>query len=179
MNIGLRVGAGVEALIEIGNLANESSREASDSSMLIESRLCSRARFWVSLRLDSQLSELEGALLDAHLKGCAACRAFAESAELTTNELRTAPLESTAPVPVKGMRRRVARPITVALTAALLAGAAVAGGFVRNMVAPVSQSAKAPRPVAVVASTFELNDQARRLWSASLDKTSSSHDFNV
>jgi hypothetical protein len=31
----------------------------------------------------------------------------------------------------------------------------------------------------VVASTFELNDQARRLWSASLDKKSSSQDFNV
>jgi hypothetical protein len=77
------------------------------------------------------------------------------------------------------MRRRVARPVMVALTAALLAGAAVAGGFVRNVIAPASQSARAPRPVAVVASTFELNDQARRLWSASLDKQSSSHEVDV
>src|SRR5262249_23497590 len=101
MNIGPRVGSGRSgALIEIGNLANESSREASESSMLIESRLCSRARFWVSLRLDSQLSELEGALLDAHLKGCTACSSFAELAELATDEIRRAPLASTAPVPV-------------------------------------------------------------------------------
>jgi Putative zinc-finger len=166
-------------MIEIDNLANESSREASDSPMLIESRLCSRARFWVSLRLDGQLSELEGALLDAHLAGCAACRSFAEVAALATGELRAAPLSTHAAVPVSGMRRRVARPITVALTAALLAGAAVAGGFVRNVLAPASESAPAPRPVAVVASTFELNDQARRLWSASLDNKSSSHDINV
>jgi Putative zinc-finger len=166
-------------LIEIDNLANESCRDASDSPMLIESRLCSRARFWVSLRLDDQLSELESALLDAHLAGCAACRSFAQVAELTTDELRAAPLATHAAVPVSGMRRRVARPITVALTAALLAGAAVAGGFVRNALAPVSESAKAPRPVAVVASTFELNDQARRMWSATLDKKSSSRDVNV
>ena len=66
----------------------------------------------------------------------------------------------------------------VALTAALLAGAAVAGGVVRNVLAPASESAPAPRPVAVVASTFELNDQARRLWSASLGKKPSSHDFS-
>jgi hypothetical protein len=166
-------------LIEIDNLANESCRDASDSPMLIESRLCSRARFWVSLRLDEQLSELESALLDAHLKGCPACRSFSAAAELTTDEVRAAPLERHAEVSVSGMRRRVARPVMVALTAALLAGAAVAGGVVRNALAPVSESAKAPRPVAVVASTFELNDQARRLWSASLDKKSGSRDVNV
>lgn len=164
--------------VAIDNLANESCRDASDSPMLIESRLCSRARFWASLRLDGQLSELEGALLDAHLAGCPACRSFAEAAESTTEELRAAPLEAHAEVPVSGMRRRVARPVTVALTAALLAGAAVAGGLVRNVVAPASQAAKAPRPVATVASTFELNDQARRLWSASLEKPGT-HDVNV
>ena len=30
-------------------------------------QLCARARFWASLRIDGELSELEGALLDAHL----------------------------------------------------------------------------------------------------------------
>ena len=146
--------------------------------MLIESRLCSRARFWASLRLDDQLSELESAMLDAHLVGCPSCRSFAETAALATGELRAAPLAVHRPVAVTGMRRRVARPITVALTAALLAGAAVAGGFVRNMVAPASESARAPRPVAVVASTFELNDQARKLWSDSIGKKNS-RDANV
>jgi len=107
-----------------------------------------------------------------------ACRSFADAAALATGELRAAPLALHRPVAVSGMRRRVARPITVALTAALLAGAAVAGGFVRNMVAPASESARAPRPVAVVASTFELNDQARKLWSDSIGKKNS-RDANV
>jgi len=147
--------------------------------MLIESRLCSRARFWVSLRLDDQLSELESALLDAHLAGCVSCRSFAADATASTAELRAAPLERHASVTVSVLRRRTARPLMVALTAALLAGAAVAGGLVRNVLAPGSESAPAPRPVAVVASTFELNDQARRLWSASLDKKHSAHGFRV
>ena len=147
--------------------------------MLIESRLCSRARFWVSLRLDDQLSELESALLDAHLAGCIPCRSFAADADVTTAGLRAAPLERHASVAVSVPRRRRARPLMVALTAALLAGAAVAGGLVRDVLAPGSESAPAPRPVAVVASTFELNDQARRLWSASLDKKRGARDFRV
>jgi hypothetical protein len=147
--------------------------------MLFENRLCSRARFWVSLRLDDQLSELEEALLDAHLRGCSSCRSFADDSAVTTRELRAAPLEAHAAVAPRLPRRRAARPLMVALTAALLAGAAVAGGLVRNVLAPASESAPAPRPVAVVASTFELNDQARRLWSASLGKKPSSHDFSV
>ena len=147
--------------------------------MLIESRLCSRARFWVSLRLDDQLSELESALLDAHLAGCGSCRSFAADAAVTTAGLRAAPLEHHASVAVSVPRRRAARPLMVALTAVLLAGAAVAGGLVRNVLAPGSESAPAPRPVAVVASTFELNDQARRLWSASLDKKRGARDFRV
>jgi hypothetical protein len=165
--------------IAIDNVANELPREASDFPMLIENRLCSRARFWLSLRLDDQLSELEAALLDAHLRGCPSCRSFADASAVTTRELRAAPLEAHASVAVRRPRRRTARPLMVALTAALVAGAAVAGGLVRNVLAPASESAPAPRPVAVVASTFELNDQARRLWSASLGNKPSSHDFSV
>ena len=165
--------------MQIDNVANELSWEPSDSPMLIESRLCSRARFWVSLRLDEQLSELEGAMLDAHLAGCAACRAFADASAKTTDELRSARPEVHTSVAVKTSRRRSARPTTVAFTAALLAGAVVAGGLVRNGLAPASESAPAPRPVAVVASTFALNDQARRLWSASVDKKPNSHGFSV
>ena len=34
---------------------------------------CDRAREWVSLELDGELSELGAARLDAHLVRCAAC----------------------------------------------------------------------------------------------------------
>ncbi len=54
---------------------------------------CERAREFVSLRLDGQLSELEGALLDAHLARCAGCAAFAPDVEEVTALLRAAPLE--------------------------------------------------------------------------------------
>ena len=145
--------------------------------MLIESRLCSRARFWVSLRLDDQLSELESALLGAHLAGCPSCRAFARESTLTTDELRAAPLAVHGPVTVRARRRRPA-PLMVALTAAVVTAAAVAGGIVRNVLAPTSESAPS-HPVAVVANTFELNDQARRLWSESLGHRPGPRDFAV
>jgi len=147
--------------------------------MQIESRLCSRARFWASLRLDDQLSELESALLDAHLRSCPSCRSFTNGAGQTTTDLRAAPLEPHAPVSLSVPRRRAGRPVVFAFAATLIAAAAVAGGFVRNVLSPTSESSRAPRPVAVVASTFELNDQARREWSASLGRRSSSHDTAV
>jgi predicted anti-sigma-YlaC factor YlaD len=51
-------------------------------------QLCARARFWVSLRIDGELSQLEGALLDAHLVRCPDCREFAAGAEFTASKLR-------------------------------------------------------------------------------------------
>ena len=54
---------------------------------------CDRARAWVSLRLDGELSELEGFMLESHLARCEACRAFAADTVGFTTALRTAPLE--------------------------------------------------------------------------------------
>ena len=54
---------------------------------------CERARAWVSLWADGELSELESALLDTHLAGCGECRSFARDAEELTVVLRGARLE--------------------------------------------------------------------------------------
>ena len=54
---------------------------------------CERARTWLSLRLDGELSELENALLDAHLERCDGCRIAAAAIEATTNAIRSAPAE--------------------------------------------------------------------------------------
>lgn len=43
---------------------------------------CELAANFISARIDGELSPADGAALDAHLAGCAACRAAAESAEL-------------------------------------------------------------------------------------------------
>jgi predicted anti-sigma-YlaC factor YlaD len=59
---------------------------------------CERACFWLSLRLDAELSELEGALLDDHLARCAGCQAVAVGFGASTRALRSATLECAAPV---------------------------------------------------------------------------------
>jgi predicted anti-sigma-YlaC factor YlaD len=54
---------------------------------------CARACEHLSLRLDSELSEFESVLLEAHLTRCADCRAFGESITGLTKTLRTVPAE--------------------------------------------------------------------------------------
>jgi predicted anti-sigma-YlaC factor YlaD len=53
---------------------------------------CERARRWASLELDGELSQVEQALLRAHVGCCAACAGFARDLDGLTQELRTAPL---------------------------------------------------------------------------------------
>src|SRR5438105_4563752 len=68
---------------------------------------CDRAREWVSLLLDDELSEFENALLDAHLAGCADCRAFRAGAASSTATLRHHPHVPFRPcTPGSGWSRR-------------------------------------------------------------------------
>jgi predicted anti-sigma-YlaC factor YlaD len=67
---------------------------------MVRPAACERARAWVSLRLDGELSELERALLDAHLAGCGDCRAAATGVEGQTRAMRAAPLEPLPATPV-------------------------------------------------------------------------------
>jgi hypothetical protein len=122
-------------------------------------QLCARARFWASLRLDGELSELEGALLDAHLGRCDDCRAVADAFGAASGLLRATPEEHIAPVAVdlpRSPRRLLA---TVAVAAVLVLGL-IAGSVVRGDAS--HQATKPPRVVAVVASV-ETPDQLRRL----------------
>jgi anti-sigma factor RsiW len=109
--------------------------------------------------LDGELSELEGALLDAHLARCAACQAVAEGFGASTTALRSAMLERVAPVAVdlpRSPRRLLA---SIAVAAVLVLGV-IAGGFVSGQMS--RDAAPAPHVVAVVAS-FDTPDQIRRL----------------
>ena len=116
------------------------------------SQLCERARAWASLRADGELSELESALLDAHLGRCASCRAFAVGAEAVAETLRGVPLERPSvglgPVRHAGARRawRAAQ-----LTAGL--AVVVAAGMIASASRPsVPTADRAPsKPVAMVA----------------------------
>ncbi len=128
-------------------------------------QLCARARFWASLRVDGELSELEGALLDAHLGRCPDCAEFATGATVSTDWLRSTQLDRPTPVTVavpKSPRRAVAG---VVAAAAVLAAALVAG-FVHGTGVQHSRTS-ALSPVSVV-STSETPDELRRLRRTSL-----------
>lgn len=129
--------------------------------------LCERARFWASLRLDGELSELEGALLDAHLARCPGCQTIVEGFGASTTALRSATLESVAPVAVELPRspRRVLASVAVA---AVLTLGVVAGGVVSAQVS--HDAAPVPQVVAAVASA-ETPDQLRRLRRTTLLNT--------
>ena len=121
-------------------------------------QLCARARFWASLRVDGELSELEIVLLEGHLSGCADCREVVADFVTATESLRAAPLVRPSPVAVQVRRSPRRFLATVAVAVVVLAGV-IAGGLVRGQAAP---EASAPRLVAVVASV-DTPDQLRRL----------------
>jgi predicted anti-sigma-YlaC factor YlaD len=129
-------------------------------------QLCSRARFWASLRVDGELSELEGALLDAHLGRCADCRTYAEGVAGATAALRSAPLERATPI-VVAAPARPGRIVAGLVAATLVVLAAVVGGLIRENVTGAASTVGATRNVAIVA-TVETPDQLRRLRRTSL-----------
>ncbi len=86
---------------------------------------CMRAREAVSGRLDDELTELEAARLDVHLRRCPACREFAAASAAITAQLRRAPFER--PEPGTLAPRRRTRVSGLRLQAAAVAAIAVAG----------------------------------------------------
>lgn len=91
---------------------------------------CDRARAWVSLKLDGELSELEGFMLESHLARCEACRAFAADAAGFTTALRIANLEQLGrPVSLPAGRRTMRRAVQFGAAAALVAASVGLGSL--------------------------------------------------
>jgi predicted anti-sigma-YlaC factor YlaD len=126
--------------------------------------LCQRARAWASLRTDGELSELESALLDAHLRRCDSCVAFARGADEVAGALRAAQLERPAPLVIasRGVRHAGLRALQVAAAVVVV----VSAGTVAAVSGP-SGAASAAKPVAMVAS-MDSPDRLRELRRASL-----------
>ena len=104
--------------------------------------VCNRTRMQASLRLDSELSELEEALMAAHLARCPACRSFTDDLGTLTDTLRTTPLVEPSTqfeVPRRRLRFGVAQAGTAA--AATITAAIALGGFVGLNPAPARISA--------------------------------------
>ena len=87
-----------------------------------QSAICERARSWISLRVDDELSEFECALLDAHMARCADCAEFCEDVDSMTVSLRPS-RSSCSPVRSSSRsarRRHVALSTRAAASAAAL-----------------------------------------------------------
>lgn len=109
---------------------------------------CERARARASLGLDGELSEVELALLRAHVGRCAACAAYARDLDGLTQELRSAPLQRPGGcVPVR-RRRPGARRLQLGLAAAVVAVATGLGSLAGSLTtrsAPVRTGAPPSR----------------------------------
>ena len=103
---------------------------------------CARARAWISLRLDAQLSEFEDALLGAHLKRCADCGAFAETMSDVTETLRSTLLEQPT-FAFEPPRRSTARVHGLRVISAA-AAVTVIGGLSGLVALQLSTTSKAP-----------------------------------
>jgi predicted anti-sigma-YlaC factor YlaD len=102
-------------------------------------RTCERARMWASLQLDGELSELERALLDAHLARCEACAVYVREVRAATEGLRAAELDRPAHPITLPSRRRLLRPVHVSAAAALLAMAVGLGALFSSLNSAGSQ----------------------------------------
>ena len=109
---------------------------------------CMLARESASARLDNELSELENARLDAHLRGCAECLAYAEEIGAIAVRLRAAALERPAERIVlprrrvfSGVRLQAAvAAAAVAVVAAVAGSSFTLGHFLGVRNAPVETS---------------------------------------
>ncbi len=104
--------------------------------------ICDRVRAQVSLELDGELSQLERAMVAAHLERCSDCRAYESEVTAFTGLLRQAPLkEMESPVVVRRPRRTIA----ARLQAGVAAAVAVAALGAASQVAPEGEG-PAPSP---------------------------------
>jgi predicted anti-sigma-YlaC factor YlaD len=94
-------------------------------------RRCERARQWISLGADGELSPFEQALLASHLGRCEECSAFRDDVTAIARGLRSAPLERMSrPVDLPLRRRMPLRRLQLgaATSAAAIALVALALG---------------------------------------------------
>jgi predicted anti-sigma-YlaC factor YlaD len=115
---------------------------------LVEVRppLCDRAREWISLQLDGELSEFERVLLDGHLVHCADCTEFRAGGESISGQLRRAPLARLERPVVLPRRSRVSARVLPVVGAAAAAVVVAVGSTIGVSTVSRSDHATSTRP---------------------------------
>jgi predicted anti-sigma-YlaC factor YlaD len=113
----------------------------------------------VSLELDDELSQLERAMVESHLRRCTGCRAFRDDVRSFTHEIREAPLETWSGRLLVAPRRRRAYGDTlrVASVAASIAVALVLGATVAQRGTDGSSVGKSVRPAYLDSPEYDLS----------------------
>jgi predicted anti-sigma-YlaC factor YlaD len=114
---------------------------------------CDRAREAASARADGELCELEAAQLDAHLRACPECAAYAATVEALASRIRGAELDQPA-LPVFVAHRRPPVRIRTAAVAAALVAAAVSSFAAGHLV-----GSHASRPAATVGGLTSVSER--------------------
>jgi anti-sigma factor RsiW len=114
---------------------------------------CEHARKRASLGLDGELSQVEQALLRAHVGRCAACAAFARDVDALTQGIRTTPLVRPLRVSLPTWRRSTGRRVLqLGTAAAAVAIAAALGSLAGSLTSRDSSAARMSQRVVRVAS---------------------------
>ena len=129
--------------------------------------VCDRARTYASLQLDGELSQLEEAMLGAHLSRCEGCRGYAAEIAAVAGELRSASLERLErPISLPPRRRVSFGTLQAAAVAAVALAAVGIGGILASLDADSSgrfriASASASRPAYLQSPEYELRQLQR------------------
>jgi predicted anti-sigma-YlaC factor YlaD len=115
---------------------------------------CERARSRASLGLDGELSQVEQALLRAHVGRCASCAGFERDLDALTLEIRRAPLQRPARMAMPERRRSTGRRrvLQVGAAAAAVAVAAALGSLAGSLASPNRATERTASAVVRVAS---------------------------
>lgn len=113
----------------------------------------------MSLELDDELSHLERAMVESHLRRCGGCRAFREDVGSFTYEIRQAPLEEWSSRFLIAPRRRGVHAATlrVASAAASIAVALGLGVSVAQLGADSSRAGQSARPAYLDSPEYDLS----------------------
>jgi predicted anti-sigma-YlaC factor YlaD len=122
---------------------------------LARAQRCDRAREWISLQLDGELSEFERIVLEAHVARCGDCRAFRVDVRGISRELRHAPLEP-LPRPIVLPRRTRVAGRTLQYVAAAAAAVAVAIGTSLGVISAERSPTHTLRPAYLDSAGYEM-----------------------